>query len=282
MARLERLTNSSTGGPVHVEVADGKIVRILPIDLDDSDAASWQIEARGRTFAPPRRTTLSPWTVAHKSSIYSPKRILTPLKRVDFDPSGAPGSTGTGGRNRRNRGVSGTSPSVGTRPSRWWPPRSSGPSGNSAPPECSPPRARHHTVGQRRLTVQCLLPVHRPGRHDLRRAQPRQLGGVALGRHPYVGLQPPSGHPRAARPSRGRAQEHRDAGVLVGRPGMHLRRDAAFESSIPSFFWLKESGVKMVFIDPYFNHTAGLHSDKWMAPRPGTDVARRWPSRTCG
>ena len=101
MTRLTRLTNSTTGGPVFVDVGDGKIVRILPIDLDDSDA-SWKIEARGRTFSPPRRTTLSPWTVAHKSAIYSPKRILTPLKRVDFDPNGS--------RNCQNRGVSGYEP----------------------------------------------------------------------------------------------------------------------------------------------------------------------------
>ena len=31
--------------------------------------------------------------------------------------------------------------------------------------------------------------------------------------------------------------------------------------------------MKMVFIDPYFNHTAGLVGDKWFAPRMGTDVA---------
>ena len=46
----------------------------------------------------------------------------------------------------------------------------------------------------------------------------------------------------------------------------------AFEST-PRRYWLKELGVKMVFIDPYFNHTAELFSDKWFAPRPGTDVA---------
>ena len=44
-----------------------------------------------------------------------------------------------------------------------------------------------------------------------------------------------------------------------------------FEST-PRRFWLKDLGVKMVFIDPYFNNTAGLHADKWLAPRPGTDV----------
>ena len=34
--------------------------------------------------------------------IYSPKRILTPLKRVDFDPEGE--------RNTQNRGISGYEP----------------------------------------------------------------------------------------------------------------------------------------------------------------------------
>ena len=99
MAAIDRLTNLTTGGPVHVDVQDGKIVRIIPLELDDRDGPSWSIEARGRRFTPPRRTTLSPWTVAHKSTIYSPKRILTPLKRVDFYPKG--------NRNVGKRGESG-------------------------------------------------------------------------------------------------------------------------------------------------------------------------------
>jgi trimethylamine-N-oxide reductase (cytochrome c) len=102
MGEVIRYTNGTTGGPVFVYVHDGKILRITPIEFDDTDAPSWTIEARGRVFTPPRRTTLSPWTVAHRSSIYSPKRILTPLKRVDFDPNGA--------RNIQNRGVSGYEP----------------------------------------------------------------------------------------------------------------------------------------------------------------------------
>ena len=82
--------------------SDGRILRIVPLELDDSDGPSWTIEAQGREFTPPRRTTLSPYTVAHRSTIYSPKRILTPLKRVDFDPKGD--------RNIQNRGVSGYEP----------------------------------------------------------------------------------------------------------------------------------------------------------------------------
>ena len=86
MGDVVRLTNSTTGGPLFVDVKDGRIVRMFPIDLDDDDKGDWVIEARGRRFTPPRRTTLSPHAQAQRSMVYSPKRILTPLKRVDFDP----------------------------------------------------------------------------------------------------------------------------------------------------------------------------------------------------
>jgi len=102
MAETRRLTNLTTGGPVHVDVKDGKILRITPLELEASDGPSWTIRARGRSFTPPRKTTLSSWTVAHKSTIYSPKRILTPLKRVDFDPKGE--------RNTHKRGESAFEP----------------------------------------------------------------------------------------------------------------------------------------------------------------------------
>ena len=46
----------------------------------------------------------------------------------------------------------------------------------------------------------------------------------------------------------------------------------SFESTVRRQ-WLREAGMKMVFIDPYYNHTAGLMGDKWFAPRLGTDVA---------
>jgi anaerobic selenocysteine-containing dehydrogenase len=42
---------------------------------------------------------------------------------------------------------------------------------------------------------------------------------------------------------------------------------SAFESTSRRQ-WLKELGVKMIFIDPFFNHTAGMYADKWFAPRP--------------
>ena len=94
-----RYCNMTNGGPVFVTVQDGKIVRMTPIDFDDKDPQPWTIEARGLKLAPPRKTTLAPHGQNAKSIVYSPDRLLYPMKRVDFNPNGA--------RNPQNRGKSG-------------------------------------------------------------------------------------------------------------------------------------------------------------------------------
>ena len=99
MGKVEILTNGTTGGPVFVHVKDGRIIRVTPMDFDKNDAPSWKIKARGNTYTPPRKTTLSPYSLAWRSMIYSPKRVLYPMKRVDFDPNG--------NRNCTKRGQSG-------------------------------------------------------------------------------------------------------------------------------------------------------------------------------
>ncbi|MHB1344846.1 MAG: molybdopterin-dependent oxidoreductase, partial [Thermoleophilia bacterium] len=45
---VRRYTSNTNGGPVFVFVKDGKILRITPIEFDDSDPESWTIEAHGR------------------------------------------------------------------------------------------------------------------------------------------------------------------------------------------------------------------------------------------
>ena len=94
-----RYCNMANGGPVFVYVKDGKIVRMTPIDLAEDDGASFTIEAQGLKLTPPRKTTLAPHGQNAKSIVYSPDRLLYPMKRVDFDPNGA--------RNPQNRGKSG-------------------------------------------------------------------------------------------------------------------------------------------------------------------------------
>jgi hypothetical protein len=45
------------------------------MEFNASDAASWVIEARGRRFSPPRKSTISLFSLARRSIIYSPKRL---------------------------------------------------------------------------------------------------------------------------------------------------------------------------------------------------------------
>jgi molybdopterin guanine dinucleotide-containing S/N-oxide reductase-like protein len=273
MRDVVRYTNLTTGGPVHVDVRDGKILRIVPLELNDSDGPSWSIHARGRDFTPPRRTTLAPYIVCNRSHVYSPKRILTPLKRVDFDATGAPGSTGPGGRNTQNRGTS------GYEPISW----------NEALDTVAGEIERNH----RELGPAAMLTS--PGSHHLwgimgyrTSAYYRfmNLVGFTYGEHNpdswegwhWVGMHMWGFSHRLAIPEQYDLLEDalQNTEMIVfwsSDPestggGIYT----AFEST-PRRYWFRELGVKMVFIDPYFNHTAGLFADKWMAPRPGTDVA---------
>ena len=96
---VKRYTNMTNGGPVFIYVKNDKIIRITPIEFDDKDPETWTISARGKTFKPPRKTTLAPHGMNWKSMVYSPDRLLYPMKRVDFNVNGK--------RNQKNRGVSG-------------------------------------------------------------------------------------------------------------------------------------------------------------------------------
>src|SRR5665647_1575755 len=265
MGKVERLTNSTTGGPVFVDVQDGKILRITPMDLDDTDAASWTIEARGRTFTPPRRTTVMPYTAGHKSMIYSPKRVLTPLKRVDFDPNGE--------RNCEKRGES------GYEPISW---------DEALDIVCGEINRIKRAEGPGAILTTC-------GSHHL-------WGNVGYRHSAYqrftnlVGIVQAAHNPDSWEGWHWGGMHMWGYSHRLGIPEQYdLVEDAlkntemivfwsadpestgggiysAFESTVRRS-WLKELGVKMVFIDPYYNHTAGLIADKWFSPRLGADVA---------
>jgi trimethylamine-N-oxide reductase (cytochrome c) len=86
-----------------VDVKNGKIVRVRPLHLDwqydPKDFNPWKIEARGQTFEPGVKSLVAPFSLAYKKRVYSPNRILYPMKRVDWDPNGE--------RHPENRGKSG-------------------------------------------------------------------------------------------------------------------------------------------------------------------------------
>jgi hypothetical protein len=69
---VRRYTSNTNGGPMFVHVKDGKILRVTPIEFGPEDAPTWSIRARGKTFTPPRQTSLAPHSMCSKSTVYSP------------------------------------------------------------------------------------------------------------------------------------------------------------------------------------------------------------------
>ena len=64
-----RFVTNTNGGPLFVYVKDDKILRMTPIDLDDQDAPSWTIKARGKSFTPRRRAMINPHAQCLKSIV---------------------------------------------------------------------------------------------------------------------------------------------------------------------------------------------------------------------
>ncbi|MBQ1331313.1 MAG: molybdopterin-dependent oxidoreductase, partial [Lachnospiraceae bacterium] len=96
------LMGPESGGPCVVDSSANRITRIRPYfydrDYTDKHCRPWKIEARGQTFVPPERVTITPLGLGYKSRVYSANRVKYPLKRVDWDPKGE--------RNPQNRGKS--------------------------------------------------------------------------------------------------------------------------------------------------------------------------------
>ena len=254
-----RYTNGTNGGPIFVYVKDGKIVRITPMEFDQDDAPSWSITARGRTFTPPRKTSLAAHGLALKSMVYSKDRILTPMKRMDFDPDG--------NRNIQNRGKSEFVPIS------W----------DEALDIVVKEIKRAKAKGRGAILAAS-------GSHH-------QWGNFghylsAFGRFTnLIGCTKQMGSPDSWEGWFWGAMHHWGNSMRLGTPEFYgTVEDCLKEAEMIVFWssdpdktygyegtirrgWAKELGIKMVHIDPYLNHTAALLGGKWFAPKPGTDAA---------
>jgi trimethylamine-N-oxide reductase (cytochrome c) len=261
---VTRYTNNTNGGPVHVYVRGGKILRITPIEFSKQDAPSWSIEARGRTFTPPRQTSAASYAIGSKSIIYSKDRLLHPMKRVDFDPNAD--------RNPQNRGTSdyqriSWDEALDTVAGEFQRVKR-----DFGPGAIALSHGSHHTWGNVGYYLSSLYRFF------------NLVGFTKVVNNPdswegwYWGALHHWGH--SMRLGIGEvygqvedclkecemivfwgADPEKTSGVYGGHEGT-IRR-----------MWAKELGIKFVHIDPYWNHTAALLGGKWIAPRPTTDPA---------
>ncbi len=262
---MEKVYSSCTNeGPISVTVTDGKVTRVQPLIMQEEDFKPWTIEADGKKYSPPLKANLAPFVHAERTRLYSADRIKYPMKRVDFDPNGE--------RNPQNRGKSGyerisweealdiTANEIK---------RIQGEYGGSAITGIT---SSHHNWG---------------------------IVGYKMGPFPrfmdMLEFTPVLDNPDSWEGWHWGATHAWGFFWRLGMPEQYdLLEDAMQNAEMIVFWsndpdtthaiycgqdsviwrqWLKEKGVKMVFLDPYFNYTAAHMDGTWLPPNPDSNAA---------
>jgi len=257
-------TNCTVGGPILVHVNDGKITRIRPIIFDETDGPSWTIEAHGSKFSPPRKTNPAPFAVAERAKVYSEYRIKYPLKRIDFDPKGD--------RHPETRGKSeyeriSWDKALDIVASEMKRIRTT-----YGPAAIGAMRSSHHNFGLLSYKMGTFGRFFELLGHTFMFDNPDSWEGWHWGATHHFGFFWRLGIPEqcdllvdALKNTEFMVHWSNDPDSTHGCYGGQ-------ESAIWRY-WLRELGIKQVFIDPFCNYTAAILGDKWIAPRPGTDTA---------
>ncbi len=261
-----RYCNMTNGGPVFVNVKDGKIVRMTPIDFDDTDPQPWTIEARGLKLTPPRRTTLAPHGQNAKSIVYSPDRLLYPMKRVDFDPNGA--------RNPQNRGKSGyvriswdeALDLVANEIKRC--------KREHGPGAIATSHGSHHTWGNIGYYLSALFRFSNAVGMTRVHHNPDSWEGWYWGAVHHWGYTLRVGQSETYGTVEDCLQNCDMIVFWAADPETTSGSYGAQEGTVRRQ-WLKDPrlGIKVVHVDPYYNASAQFLPGKWFAPKPTTSVA---------
>ncbi len=259
-----RYTTMTNGGPLFVYVKDNKIVRTMPIDFDASDAEPWTIEARGKSFTPERRATVAPHALAHKSVVYSDKRVLYPMKRVDFDPEGE--------RNPQNRGISGyeriswdealdiVSKEINRQKREY------------GPGSIVFPMSSHHQWGNVGYYLSSLMRFANLIGFTRLAANPDSWEGWYWGAMHHFGGSMRVGIAGNYGTVEDCLKECEQIIFWSSDPESTNGGYMGFEGT-PRRLWAKQLGIDFVHIDPHYNPTAQLLGGKWIPIKPGTDSA---------
>ncbi len=260
----KRYVNNTNGGPVHVYVKDDKIVRMTPIEFNEKDAESWTIEARGKSFTPPRQTTTAPYGLSFKSLVYSPNRNLYPMKRVDFEPEGE--------RNPHMRGISGYERISWDEASTIVANEIMRSKQKYGPGALALAHGSHHSWGNVGYWLSAMMRFFNTIGFTRVHLNPDSWEGWYWGAMHHWGHSMRLGVGEIYGQVEDILKECEMMVFWSSDPEATSGSYAAYEGTIRRL-WAKEAGVKFVHIDPHWNHTASLLKGKWIAPRPGTDPA---------
>ena len=263
------LNGGTSGSPCQIDYKDGKLLRIRALDYDKAydgeKKRPWRLEIRGEALEPPNHTLPSPFGRSYKKRVYSPNRVLYPMKRVDWDPNGE--------RNTEKRGES-----LYERIS-W---------DEATDIIAAELRRIGKTYGPE--AVLCQADMHGEGKtvHRCHGAPARLLsllGGYTIqmrnmdswegwvwgGKHVW-GMEPLG----QMAPLNGVLPDIAENTKMILFWGCDPEvTPLGMNGMMPSkvCYWFQRLGIKCVFISPDLNYAAGVHADKWIPILPGTDAA---------
>ncbi len=259
----------ANGNPSIVDVAGGKIIRIRPLHYDwkydKKQFNTWKMEAHGKTLEPKLKALLPPFGLAYKKRVYSPNRILYPLKRVDWDPRGDR-KTGNRGKSKYVR-ISWDEAIEIITAELLRVQEKYGPEAVLAQADGHGEGKEIHNAHGSALKLLGLL-----GGCTMQMRNPDSWEGWVWGAKHAWGMEP--------------------LGEML--PAGNLMPDIAENSKLLLFwgcdpettpwgfngqmasrlcYWFTEIGLKCVYVCPELNYGAAVHADKWIPIRPNTDAA---------
>ena len=253
----------TVGGPVRVYVKDGVITRMRPIVFDDTDAPSWEIQARGRKFSPPRKTTLQSYEVPERQRVYE-NRIHYPLKRKNFDPNGERHPELRGKDEYERISWDEALDLVAGEITRIR--ETYGPAAITAM------TSSHHNWGFLHYKLGPLGRFFNILGYSQCLDNPDSWEGWHWGATHTWGYWWRLGHCEQSELLQDALKNTEQIVFWSVDPNSTSYMYSGQENLIWRI-WMKELGIQFVVIDPYCNCTAGSMGDKWLAPRPGTDAA---------
>jgi len=258
-------TNCTVGGPISVYVRDGEIVRVRPIQIDESDLKPWQIESKGKKFSPPKKIRLAPYILTERTRVYSDERIKYPMKRIDFDPNSKDRRTQNRGKSEYVRiSWDEALDIVSSEIKRI--------RADYGPEAITGITSSHHNWGLVGYKMGPIMRFLNSLGFTFIFDNPDSWEGFHWGAVHTWGFYWRLGCPE---PYDLLEDTLKNAEMMLywsNDPYSTWGTYCGAESVI-WHQWIKQAGVKQIFIDPFCNYAAATIGDKWLAPKVGTDAA---------
>ena len=266
MSQVISYTNT-LGGPARIEVEDGRIRRIRPIVLREDDPKGWTIQARGKSFTPPRRVTMTALGLQDKDKCYAYDRLLYPLIREDFveTPDGKNRNTENRGKSGYRRATWDEALGLVAREIR----RIQDTYGKEAVTACT---GSHHSWGLVGYKLSAFKRFFNLLGYTQIQDNPDSWEGFHWGASHVYGHYWRLGCPE---PFDLLEDCLKNTDTLIFWSHDPDSTHSCYSANEGNIWrkWFQELGISVIYVDPFVNFTAVKQGDKYITPRPGTDAA---------